>query len=105
MLTVFNWSAGESFSYFLTTSPARRHIARTIAAMTGPMIHMRPASSRFLFTDTSELSTGTLGFGLLGGSPGGTSLMSRASGSENGLDVYKCWKFIDNFVKKTLKFI
>jgi hypothetical protein len=44
----------------------------------------------FLSTDTSG-SIGPSGFGRLGGSPGGTSRMSRDKCSENGLDVYRCW--------------
>lgn len=60
------------------------------AAMIGPITQTIPASSLLLFTDTSDISGGTLGLGLRGGSPGGTSLISNASCSENGLDVYKC---------------
>ena len=66
-----------------------RQMDRTKQAMTGPMTQTTPASSVFRLTNTSDESIGMLGLGLLGGSPGGTSLMSRDKNSENGLDVYK----------------
>lgn len=70
----------------------KRHRERNAAATTGPMIQSSPASSRLRLTDTSaDVSAGTFGLGRRGGSPGGTSLMSKARGSENGLDVYKCF--------------
>lgn len=66
-----------------------KQIERTRQAITGPIIHTTPASSVLLFTNTSAPSIGILGLGLLGGSPGGTSLMSNDMKSEKGLDVYK----------------
>jgi hypothetical protein len=70
-----------------------RQRERNAAATTGPMIQRSPASSRLRLTDTSaDVSAGTFGLGRRGGSPGGTSLMSKARGSENGLEVYKCFR-------------
>lgn len=80
-----------SETHFLMMNRRTRMVEPMRAAMMGPTTHTIPASSVLLFTDTSDVSTGILGFGRRGGSPGGTSLMSRASSSENGLDVYRCW--------------
>lgn len=69
-----------------------RQIDSIKAAMIGPMTQTIPASSVFLLTLTSEFSAGIFGLGRRGGSPGGTSRISNASGSENGLDVKRCCK-------------
>ena len=58
--------------------------------MIGPITHTIVASSKFLFTDTSELSGLSSGIGRIGGSPGGTARMSSDRCSEKGLDVYRC---------------
>lgn len=77
-------------TYFFITKSIIKHMDPRRAAMIGPITHIIVASSLFLSTDTSG-STGTSGFGRFGGSPGGTSRMSRDRCSENGLDVYRCW--------------
>ena len=53
------------------------------AAIMGPTTHTIPDTSGFP-------STGVLGLGRRGGSPGGTSLISRDKYSEKGDEVYKC---------------
>lgn len=66
-------------------------IDRPKAAMMGPITHTIPASSVFRLTETPpELSRGTFGSGLLGGSPGGAERIFNERGSENGLLVYRC---------------
>ena len=66
-------------------------IDRPKAAIMGPITQTMPASSVFRLTDTSPLfSTGMLGSGLRGGSPGGAERILSDKGSENGLLVYKC---------------
>lgn len=62
------------------------------AANIGRITQMRPGSRPAVSTNTSGLSRGMSGFGLRGGSPGGTALMSKDRYSENGEDVYKCYK-------------
>ena len=53
----------------------------------GPITQTIPASSVFLFIDTSLLSTGMCGLGRRGGGPGGTGRISNERNSENGLEV------------------
>jgi len=77
-------------TYFFIMKSIIRHMDSRRAAMIGPMTHIIVASSMFLSTDTSG-SIGPSGFGRFGGSPGGTSRMSKDRCSENGLDVYRCW--------------
>ena len=61
-------------------------------AIIGPTTQTIPGSWPLFVTETSGFpSTGIFGFGRLGGSPGGTSLMSSDKYSENGDDVYRCW--------------
>lgn len=61
------------------------------AAIIGPTTHTMPGSWPLVFTDTSGFpSTGVFGLGRRGGSPGGTSLISRDRYSEKGDEVYKC---------------
>lgn len=85
----YNMSASKQ-TYFLMMNRRTRQMESIRAAMIGPMTQTIPASSVLRLTLTSEMSVRMLGLGRRGGSPGGTSLISRASSSENGLDVNRC---------------
>lgn len=78
-------------TYFLITKSKTRKTLVIKAAIIGPTTQTIPGSWPLFVTDTSGLpSTGLFGFGLLGGSPGGTSRISKERYSENGDDVNKC---------------
>lgn len=80
------------FDTYLLIKKIRVRNALTInAAIIGPTTHTIPGSWPLVFTDTSGFpSTGVFGLGRRGGSPGGTSLISRDRYSEKGDEVYKC---------------
>ena len=78
-------------THFLMTKRRTRNTLTIKAAIMGPTTHTIPGSWPLVFTDTSGFpSTGVLGLGRRGGSPGGTSLISRDKYSEKGDEVYKC---------------
>lgn len=81
-------SVNEANTYFLITKSKTRQMLTIRAAMIGPITQTMPGSWPLLVTETSGFPSGDMsGFGRLGGSPGGTSRMSRDKYSEKGDDV------------------